>query len=90
MNTFAAKWAATLMALLICCVGSASGQKQPVAISVSISCTHDTPSTYMDEYQKAPGARPEVKSTECVDMRESISHVTPSSVEVEYATPIKS
>lgn len=75
---------------LTCCAGNAAAGKQPVPISVSISCTHDTPSSYQDEYQRAPGARPEVQPSECVDTRESVPYVKPSAVDVEYASPIRS
>jgi hypothetical protein len=78
------------VAALACCTGNAAAGKQPVPISVSIWCTHDTPSTYRGEYQRAAGARPEVQTTECVDTRESIPYVRPSAVDVEYATPISS
>ena len=73
---------------LTCCARDATTGKQPVPISVSISCTHDTPSSYQDEYKRAAGARPEVQPSECVDTRESIPYVTPSAVDVEYTAPI--
>ncbi|MBF3412611.1 hypothetical protein ACGY7B_04555 [Burkholderia pseudomallei] len=81
--------AAPLGILLSCCAANADNGERPVPISVSILCARDTPSVYRIEYGRSLGAQPDVPSTECVDMRESISYIKPNDINVEFQTHIR-
>lgn len=80
----------SLVVSLNCRAAGAANGNQALPISVSIWCTPDTPAAYRVEYKRAPDARPEVQSTECIDIRESISYIKPNSVDVEYLSQIRS
>ena len=88
LNKLMANSAVLSVAVLVSCTGNAGAGKQPVPISVSIWCTHETPSSYQDEYPRAAGAQPEVQASECIDTRKSIPNLKPIGVDVEYPTQL--